>query len=83
MVLQPKTDMVSVQLLCVAADYNRTTRWRFSWYRQITTEHIKRLSVRLPSVNGQPDRAAAQAFARANVLYWEVFQQAHQANLEG
>ena len=46
-VLQPKTDMVPEQLLCVAADYNRTTRWRFSWYRQITTEHIKRLSVRL------------------------------------
>ena len=79
-VLQPKADMIPEQLLCVAADYNRYTRWRFSWSRQITTEHIKRLSVRLPAVNGQPNKAAAQSFARSKVLYWEVFQKALEGN---
>ena len=79
-VLQPREDMVPEQLLCVAADYNCSTRWRFSWSRQITTEDIKRLSVRLPAVNGQPDKAAAQSFIRSKVTYWEVVQRALQGD---
>ena len=71
-VLQPRSEMVPEQLLCAAADYNHSSRWRFSWYRQITPEHIKRLSVKLPSVDGQPDKAAAQALIRSRVPYWEV-----------
>ena len=80
-VLQPREEMVPEQLLCVAADYNCCTRWRFSWYRQITTEHIKRLSVRLPAVNGQPDKAAAQSFVRSKVPYWEVIQRTLQGDV--
>ena len=81
-VLQPREEMVPEQLLCVAADYNCCTRWRFSWYRQITAEQIKRLSVRLPVVNGQPDKAAAQSFVRSKVPYWEVVQNAMQGDVE-
>ena len=75
-VLQPRGEMTPEQLLCVAADYNCSTRWRFSWSRQITTGHIKGLSVRLPAVNGQPDKDAAQSFVRSKVPYWEVVQRA-------
>ena len=71
-VLQPRDEMIPEQLLCVAADYNSSTRWRFSWYRQITTKHIKRLTVRLPAVGGRPNKIAAQALVRARVPYWSV-----------
>ena len=81
-VLQPREEMVPEQLLCVVADYNCCTRWRFSWYRQITTEHIKRLSVRLPAVNGQPDKPAAQSFVRSKVPYWGVVQMTLQGDVE-
>ena len=73
-VLQPREDMIPEQLLCVAADYNFGTKWRFNWYRQITTEHIKRLSVRLPAVNERPDKEAARSFVRSRIVYWEVLQ---------
>ena len=73
-VLQPRENMVPEQLLCAAADYNCSTRWRFSWSRQITTEDIKRLSIRLPATDGQPDKAAAQSFVQSRVPYWEIVQ---------
>ena len=79
-VLEPKADMAPEQLLCVAADYNFCARWRFSWSRQITTEHIRRLSVRLPAVDGNPEKAAAQSFVRSKVFYWEVFRRALEGN---
>ena len=71
-VLQPVKEMIPEQLLCVAAVYNCSTRWRFSWSRQITTQHIKRLSVTLPVVGGDPDKAAARRFVRSQVPYWGV-----------
>lgn len=74
-VLQPRFDMTPEQLLCVTADYNYLTRWRFSWSRQISVDRIKDLKVRLPTTNGQPDETTAQTLVRGRVPYWSLVKQ--------
>ena len=71
-VLQPRKELSPEQLLCVAADYNCLTRWRFSWSRQISIDRIKDLKVRLPSVNGHPDNLASQTLVRGKAQYWSL-----------
>ena len=68
-VLESKSEMSPEMLYCVAAYVNRSVRWRFNWYRQVTAERFRKLSVLLPSQMDAPDETAAKEMAAA-LPYW-------------
>lgn len=44
-VLEPRLAMEARQLAYIAAYVNRSVRWRFNWYRQVTLDRLRRLLV--------------------------------------
>ena len=44
-VLEPQASMTTGELAYFAACINKTLRWRFNWYRQITADRLRRLTL--------------------------------------
>ena len=69
-VLEPKSAMPFGMLYCAAAYINKSVRWRFNWYRQVTADRFKNLSISLPAHLSAPDESSAIEMA-STLPYWE------------
>jgi len=73
-VLEPKHGIQWPLLFWVAAQINRAHQWRFNWYRQVTIDRIRGLTVDVPADGLAVDMASTSSVV-STLPYWSFLKQ--------